>query len=63
MIEIPNNDTINPKTLKYRVSVLRGIVYLMGRKNSSALGGSLFRDCVSIKTLVGRNHKTQPQIE
>ena len=29
----------------------------MGRKNSSALGGSLSRDGVSKKTLVGGNHK------
>ena len=35
----------------------------MGRKNVSALHGSLARDGVSIKTLVGGNHKTQPQIE
>ena len=44
---------ISPSLLKYRVGVRRGIVCLMGRKNSSALGGSLSRDGVSIKTLVG----------
>ena len=30
----------------------------MGKENSSALGGILSRDGVSIKTLVGGNHKT-----
>ena len=39
------------------------IIIIMGRKNSSALGVSLSRDGVSIKTLVGGNHKTQYQIE
>ena len=38
---------MSPRLLKYRVGVC-----LMGRKNSSALGGSLSRDGVSIKTLV-----------
>ena len=33
----------------YRVSVRRAVVCLIGRKNSSALGGSLSRDSVSIK--------------
>ena len=54
---------ISVKLLKYRVGVRRGIVCLLGRKNSLALGGSLSRDGVSIKTLLGENHKTQPQIE
>ena len=54
---------ISPRLLKYQVGVQRGIVCLMGRENSSALGGSLSRDGVSIKTLAGGNHKTQPQIE
>ena len=55
--------TIISETLKYRVGVRRGIVYLMGRKNTSALGGSLSRDGVSIKRLVRGNHKRQSQIE
>ena len=42
--------------IKYQVAVRRGIVCLMGRKTSSALGGSLSRDDVSIKELVGGNH-------
>ena len=54
---------ISVKLLKYRVGVRRGIVCLLGRKNSLALGDSLSRDGVSIKTLLGENHKTQPQIE
>ena len=54
---------ISLRLLKYQVGVRRGIVCLMGRENSSALGGSLSRDGISIKTLVGRNHKTHPQIE
>ena len=54
---------ISPRLLKYQVGVRRGIVCLMGRENSSALGGRLSRDGVSIKTLAGGNHKTQPQIE
>ena len=53
-----NNNNIIPEALKYRVGVC-----LTGRKNLSALVGSLSRDGVSIKTLVGGNHKTQPQIE
>ena len=57
------NKNNNPGTLKYRAGVRRGIVRLMRRKNSSALGGSLPRGGVSIKTLVGGNHKAQPQIE
>ena len=35
----------------------------MSRKDSSALVGSLSRDGVSMKTLNGGNHKTQPKIE
>ena len=35
----------------------------MGRKNSTALGGSLSRGGVSIKTMVGGNHNIQPQIK
>ena len=53
-----------PRLLKDRLLKYRpGIVCLMGRKNSSTLGGSLSRDGVSIKALVGGNHKTQPQRE
>ena len=37
------------KTMKYWVSIWYGIVSLMGRKNSSGLGGSLSRDGVLIK--------------
>ena len=37
---------------KYLVGVRQGIVYLMGRKNSSDLGGSLSRDGVLINILV-----------
>ena len=57
-----NNDNNNniPETLKHRVGVRREIIGLMGRKNPSALGGSLSRNGVSIKTPVGGNHKTQP---
>ena len=40
---------INSENIKYWVGVRRGIVYLMGRKNSSDLGYSLSRDCVSMK--------------
>ena len=58
-----NTLMVNPETLKYWIGIQQGIVCLMGRKNSSALGGSLSRAGVSIKTLVGKNHKTQPQIE
>ena len=36
----------------YRVGVRRAIVCLIGRKNTSVLGGSLSRDSVSIKILV-----------
>ena len=49
-----NNDNINknknnPETIRYRVGVQRAIVCFMDRKNSSALGGNLSRDGVSIK--------------
>ena len=44
--------------MKYRVGVRPGIDCLMGRKFLSALGGSLSRDVVSVKTLVGGNLKT-----
>ena len=54
---------ISPRHFKYRVGARRAIVCLMGRKNSSALGGSLSRNGVSIKTLVGGNYKAQPQVE
>ena len=37
------------ENIKYWVGNWRGIVCLMGRKNSSALGGSLSRDAVLIK--------------
>ena len=49
-----NNNNVNnlPETMKYQVGIRQGIVCLMGRKNSSALGGSLSRDVVSIKILV-----------
>ena len=49
--------------MKYRVGVCQGIVCLMGRKNTAALGGSLSRNGISINTLDDENHKTQPQIE
>ena len=52
---------ISPRLLKYQVGVRRGIVCLMSRENSSALGGSLSRDGVSIKKLLGGNHNT-PQM-
>ena len=58
-----NNNNSLPKNLKCWVGIRWEIVCLMGRKNSSALGGSLSRDGVSIKTLVGGSHKKQPQIE
>ena len=41
-----------PKTIKYWAGVWQEIVCLIGRKNSSALDGSLSKDGVSIKTLV-----------
>ena len=52
-----NNDNMNknknnPETIKYRVGVRRAMVCFMDRKNSSALGGNLSRDGVSIKILV-----------
>ena len=36
-----NNNNNAPETIKYRVGVRRGIFCLMGKKNSSALDGSL----------------------
>ena len=44
-IYVPNTS----ETIKYWVGIRRGIVCLMDRKNSSALGGSLSRDGVFIK--------------
>ena len=45
------------------VGVRRGIVCLMGRKNSSALAGIISRDGVSIKRPVGGNHETHRQTD
>ena len=52
---------IIPETLKYRVGVRWEIVWLMDRKNSSALGGSLSRDGVSMKTLVGKSEMSNQE--
>ena len=46
-----NNNNSSPEILRYRVGIRWGIVCPMGRKKSSALGGSLSRDGVSIKRL------------
>ena len=51
--KINNNNNNNlPETIEFRVRVRWRIVYLMGGKNSSALGSSLSRDDISIKILV-----------
>ena len=44
--------------MKYRVGVRRGIVCLMGRRDSSALAGNPPNDGVTIKILVGENLTT-----
>ena len=54
---------MSERLLKYWFGVWQGIVCLMDRKSSSALGGSLSRDGDSIKALAGQNHKAQPRIE
>ena len=44
--------------MKYRVGVRRGIVYLMGGRDSLALAGNPPSDGVMIKILVGENLTT-----
>ena len=50
-----NNNSNLPKTMKYWVGVQRGIVCLMGGRDSLAFAGNPPSDGVTIKILVGEN--------